>query len=300
MTGGFKHGLFKAFCSSDNAPYAAAKGVSVNLTFVNFIQNASNILKGSTSHKATFFTNLCQFAGDGSAATGQSLHTVLLFMSSFVTDSELSNKVFPQQNDWKYNAASNKILADYLLKALLKGDINDSVPITTDKIERWLSNSSLLLRMSEIVFTLLLFGQLMETEDIRKILGASTVVEDGEELNTENFLYPLKLPPITHGHNDNFSSLLLDRTLVMALNSFIPASMRGKLYPLFSSAKHGESFSAMSSRAINKGPTLLIVKDTKGYVFGIFAAVSWKFGPQFFGKHSHKLTTNTVVFSIFR
>ena len=299
MTGEFEHGVFKAFCSSDNTPHTAAKGVSDNLTFVNFIQNASNTLKGSTSHKATFFTNLCQFAGNGTAATGQSIQTVLLFMLSFVTDSELSNKVFPHHSEWKYNAASNKILVDYLLKPLLKGNTNDSVPVTTDKIEQWLSNCSLLLQICEIVFTLLLFGQLMEIEDIRKTLGASMVVEDGEELDTENFLYPLKLPPITHGHNDNFSSLLLDRTLVMALNSFIPASMRGKLYPLFSSAKHGESFSAMSSKAVNKGPTLLIVRDTKGYIFGIFAAVSWKFGPQFFGKHYHKLTKNNHLL-IFR
>ena len=130
---------------------------------------------------------------------------------------------------------------------------------------------------------LLFFGQLMSVDDIRKSFGASTMAEDSEEINTENFVYPLRLPPITHGHN-KFSSSLLDRGLVMALNSFILANVRGKLYPLFSSVKHGESFSAMCSRAVNKGPTLLVVRDTKGYLFGVFAAVSWKFGPQFLGK----------------
>ena len=281
MTGKFEHGLFKAFCSPENA---VAKTAPDSLTFVNFIQTASNILKGSTSHKAMFFTKLCQHAGDnGTAATGQSIQTVLLFMLSFLTDGELGKKVFPQLNEWKHDAGSNKVLADYLLKMLLKGDINDTVPIASDSIERWLSNCSLILRIYKIVFTLLLLGQLMATDEIRKTLGTNIVTEDGEELNTENFLYPLKLPPITHGHNDNFSSLLLDRSLVMALNSFIPASVRGKLYPLFSSVKHGESFSALSSRAVSKGPTLLIVRDTKGYIFGVFAAASWKFGPQFFG-----------------
>ena len=281
MTGEIGHVLFIAFCSSDST---AAKTASDNLTFVCFIQNASNILKGSTSHKAVFFSTLCRHAGDSTAAaTSQSMQTVLLFMLSFLTDSELGKKVFPQLNEWKHNAGSNKVLADYLLKMLLKDDTKDTVPISSDKIERWLSNCSLLLRIYEIVFTLLLFGQLMTMDDIRKTLGVSTVVEDGEELNTENFLYPLKLPPITHGHNDNFSSSLLDRALMMALNSFIPANVRGKLYPLFSSVKHGESFSAMCGRAVNKGPTLLIVRDTKGYIFGVFAATSWKFGPQFFG-----------------
>ena len=282
MTGEFEHGLFKAFCSSDTT---AAKTPSDNLTFVNFIQNASNVLKGSTSHKAVFLSKLCQHCINGTAATGQSIRAALLSMIGFLTDSELGEKVFPQLNEWKHNLESNKILVDYLLSMLLKGDTKDNVPISNDKIERWLNNCSILLRIYEIVFTLLLFGQVMAIDDIRQSLGASMIVEDGEELNTENFLYPIKLPPITHGHDDNFSSLLLDRALVIALNSFIPAGMRGKLYPLFSSAKHGESFSAMCSRAVNKGPTLLIIRDTKGYIFGVFAAVSWKFGPQFFGKN---------------
>ena len=281
VTGEFERGLFKAFCCSDNT---TAKTASDGLTFINFIQNASNILKGSTGHKVVFFSRVCQHARDGTAATGQSIQTVLLFMLSFLTDSELGKKMFPQLSEWKHDAGSNKVLLDYWLKMLLKGDTKDTVPITSDKIERWFNNCSMLLRIYEIVFTLLLFGQLMALDGIRKTLGVCTIVEDGEELNTESFLYPLKLPPITHGHNDNFSSLLLDRTLLMALNSFIPAGVRGKLYPLFSSVKHGESFSAMCSQAVNKGPTLLIVRDTKGYIFGVFAAVSWKFGPQFFGK----------------
>ena len=297
MRGEFEHGLFKAFCSSDNT---AAKPALDSLTFVNFIQNASNILKGSTSHKAVFFSKVCQHAGNSTAATGQSIQTVLLFMLSFLTDSELGKKVFPQVSEWKHDAESNKVLVDYWLKMLLKSDTKDTVPIAGDKIEQWFNNCSLLLRIHEIVFTLLLFGQLMASDDIRRTLGVSTIVEDGEELNTENFLYPLKLPPITHGHNDNFSSSLLDRAMVMALNSFIPASVRGKLYPLFSSVKHGESFSAMCSRAVHKGPTLLVVRDTKGYLFGVFAAVGWKFGPQFFGKTLLPTTKLRHISFVFR
>lgn len=296
VTGEFQHGLFKAFCSSDNT---AAKTALDGLTFVNFIQNAGNILKGSTSHKAAFFSTMCQHVGDGTAATGQSIQTVLLFMLSFLTDSELGKKMFPQLSEWKHDVESNGVLVKYWLKMLIKGDTKGTVPVTSDKIERWFNNCSLLLRIYEIVFTLLLFGQLMALDDIRKTLGTSTIVEDGEELNTENFLYPLKLPPITHGHNDNFSSTILDRAMVIGLNSFIPAGVRGKLYPLFSSVKHGESFSAMCSRAVNKGPTLLIVRDTKGYIFGVFAAVNWKFGPQFFGKNL-LLTTKLLHISYFQ
>ena len=289
MTGEFERGLFKSFCSSDiNA--AAAKTSSDHLTFVNFIQNANNILKGSTSQKGMFLTKLCQHTGDGVVVIGERIQTVLLSMLGFLTESDVGKEIFPELNEWKFNVDSNKVLVDYLLKIFLdkfKVDIKSVIPTANDKIEWWLSNSSLLLRIYEFVFTLILFGQPTAVDDIRKSLGTSTALEDGETLNTENFLYPLKLPPITHGHNDNFSSSLLDRTLVMALNNFIPASVRGRLYPLFSSVKHGESFSAMCSRAVNKGPTLVVIKDTKGYVFGVFAAESWKFGPQFFGKQHH-------------
>ena len=271
------------------------------MTFVNFIQNASNILKGSTGNKAKFFCNLCQYAGDGTAVTRQNIQIVLSAMLSLLADSGVAKKIFPELNEWKHNVASNKVLVHHLLKVLLdnvKGDIGDTTPVSADKVEQWLRNCSLLLRMYEIIFTILLFGQKMTLDEIRRSLDVSTVVEDGEERNTENFLYPLKLPPITHGHNDNFSSLLLDRTLVMALNSYMPASVRGKLYPLFSSVKHGESFSAMCSRAIGKGPTLVIVKDTNGYIFGAFAAVSWKFGPQFFGKVVTRSPLNINPFGV--
>lgn len=297
ITGEFERGLFKAFCISDTI--AAVKTTTDGLTFVNFIQNASNILKGSTGNKAKFFCTLCQYAGDGTAVTQQNIQTVLLSMISLLADGEVVKKIFPELNEWKHNVNSNKVLVHHLLKVLfdnLKGDIGDTTPVSCDKVERWLSNCSLLLRLYEVICTVLLFGQTMALDEIRKLLDVSMAVEDGEERNTENFLYPLKLPPITHGHNDNFSSLLLDRTLVMALNSFMPASVRGKLYPLFSNVKHGESFSAMCSRAIGKGPTLVIVKDTSGHVFGVFAAVSWKFGPQFFGKITPSLLLNVYPF----
>lgn len=254
------------------------------MTFVNFIQNASNVLKGSTAQKAVFFSKLCLHAGDGTTLTSKNIELVLMSMLSFSMDSEVGKKMFSESNKWKYDADSNKVLTGQFLEILVDKSKGSGAVITSDKIVRWLSNCSLLLRVYEVTFTLLLFGQLMAVDDIRTSLGVIMMVEDGEEMNTENFLYPLKLPPITHGHNDNFSSLLLDRTMVMALNSYIPASVRGKLYPLFSSVKHGESFSAMCSKATNKGPTLVVIRDTKGYLFGVFAAVSWKFGPQFFGR----------------
>ncbi|XP_051883923.1 MTOR-associated protein MEAK7 isoform X3 [Pristis pectinata] len=52
---------------------------------------------------------------------------------------------------------------------------------------------------------------------------------------------------------------------------------------LFSSQAHGESFSRFSTQILHKGPTLLIVKDSLGYIFGGFASCSWELKPQFQG-----------------
>ena len=60
--------------------------------------------------------------------------------------------------------------------------------------------------------------------------------------------------------------------------------VKGRMYPLFSSSHHGESFSTLVGRIVGKGPTLLVVQDTGGHVFGGFAAQSWSIGPNFYGK----------------
>lgn len=55
------------------------------------------------------------------------------------------------------------------------------------------------------------------------------------------------------------------------------------MYPLFSSSHDGESFSTLVGRIVGKGPTLLVVRDTGGHVFGGYAAQSWSIGPSFYG-----------------
>ena len=229
----------------------------------------------------SFFYNLCRYSGDG-VVNGNSTQTALSAILHLLTNSDMCFKLFPEATEWCYEEEGVKILVEHLLSSLPSGD----VVFSSDMMERWFSNYDLLLRLFDTLVIVLLLGGETIVDDVRKVLGVSMTTEEDEELNTERFLFPLKLPPITNGPNDKFSSSLLDRSTILALNSFIPAITRGKLYPLFSSAGHGESFSSMCSRAVNKGPTLLVVKDTGGCVFGVYAADSWKIGPQFFGEYS--------------
>ena len=278
----FSNGLFKTFCSSNTKGSTPAGD---QLTFATFIISSSNILKGSTSQKSSFFYNMCRYSGDG-VVNSNSIQTALSAMLYLLTKSDVCCKLFPEATGWCYKEEGVKILVEYLLSSLPSDGM-----VYSDMMERWFSNCDLLLRLFDTLVTVLLLGDEMSVDDVRKVLGVSMVTEEDEELNTERFLFPLKLPPITNGPNDKFSSSLLDRSTILALTSFIPAITRGKLYPLFSSTGHGESFSSLCSRAVNKGPTLLVVKDTGGCVFGVYAAESWKFGPQFFGECSSTILT---------
>ena len=265
----FTNGLFKSFCSRQ-------RSTTDQLSLTTFIHASSDILKGSTSDKAFFFYNVCQSYGSG-VVNGNSVQTALSAMIELLTNSDMCCKLFPEATDWCYEEQGIKILTEHLVTTL-------PADVSVDVMERWFSGCDLLLRLFDTLVTVLLLGDVMGVDEVRKVLGVSMETEEDEELNTERFLFPLKLPPITNGPNDKFSSSLLDRSTIVALNSFMPSSLRGKLHPLFSSGAHGESFSSLCSRGVNKGPTLLVVKDTGGYVFGVYAADSWKFGPQFFGE----------------
>ena len=53
---------------------------------------------------------------------------------------------------------------------------------------------------------------------------------------------------------------------------------------VFSTRLHGESFTRMVTGLTKHGPTLLLIKDTKGHVFGGFASHTWEVKPQFQGE----------------
>ncbi|CAI8034702.1 MTOR-associated protein MEAK7 [Geodia barretti] len=97
------------------------------------------------------------------------------------------------------------------------------------------------------------------------------------------------------------SSSLLSAAALLMINSFLPAEIRGQLYPLFLSSQHGKSFSTLCKGLVGSGPCLLVVRDYGGHVFGGFAAVSWQFGPQFTGSSEcflFSLHPNMAVYTV--
>ena len=79
------------------------------------------------------------------------------------------------------------------------------------------------------------------------------------------------------------------RTSVSALEAAflaaqLPHELRHVWRPLFNTDTHGESFSKLAGAITRQGPTIIIIWDEAGNVFGGFATDPWKMGPKFYGK----------------
>uniref|UniRef100_A0A8R1UPB3 MTOR-associated protein MEAK7 n=1 Tax=Pristionchus pacificus TaxID=54126 RepID=A0A8R1UPB3_PRIPA len=79
------------------------------------------------------------------------------------------------------------------------------------------------------------------------------------------------------------NTTLLTPVAQLAIRSHIPVEFRDKWQLLFSSNQHGSSFSQMAQRVDGQGPCLLIIRSTKGHVFGLFASHGFVSGPTYTG-----------------
>ncbi|XP_054633810.1 MTOR-associated protein MEAK7 [Dunckerocampus dactyliophorus] len=86
---------------------------------------------------------------------------------------------------------------------------------------------------------------------------------------------------------------LLDIPTLMFLAPQLPDGHRAPWRLVFSTLLHGESFTRMVAGLTQCGPTLLLIKDTRGHVFGGFASLSWEVRPQFQGD------SRCFLFSVF-
>ncbi|KAG0243894.1 hypothetical protein BGW41_001083 [Actinomortierella wolfii] len=69
---------------------------------------------------------------------------------------------------------------------------------------------------------------------------------------------------------------------------------------LFSSKTSGASFSTLLQKIQYQGPTVMIMKDEDGYIFGAYADSDWQQGPKFYGTDRNFLFTISPHFRIYR
>ncbi|XP_030646795.1 MTOR-associated protein MEAK7-like [Chanos chanos] len=98
---------------------------------------------------------------------------------------------------------------------------------------------------------------------------------------------PSRLPPslLPQCRETAWSELrcLLDVPSLLFLTPHLPEGRSAPWRLLFSTQLHGESFTRLVGNCKGRGPTVLLLRDTRGHVFGGFASHSWEIKPQFQG-----------------
>lgn len=124
----------------------------------------------------------------------------------------------------------------------------------------------------------------IELEDIEKVLLGNPLIENMiSEIMNHCFQVVLRpqtlLPKLPPGNKTSLSLLQ-----VLFLNFQLPHEVRHLWRPIYNTDIHGESFSKFTGCITNQGPSVIVVWDDQGNVFGGFATDSWKLGPKFYGK----------------
>lgn len=68
---------------------------------------------------------------------------------------------------------------------------------------------------------------------------------------------------------------------------------------VYSTQVHGISLNTFYSKLEDVGPNLVIIEDSKGYVFGGFASESWRIEPHYYGNGECFLFTLKPRFEVF-
>ncbi|XP_026332729.1 TLD domain-containing protein 1 isoform X2 [Hyposmocoma kahamanoa] len=146
----------------------------------------------------------------------------------------------------------------------------------------WLQSNTLLHQMSELVFHNL-YGLDRDYRSNERV----------DEPSASVFRNPTcsLLPDPTGIESMPDYPAFIDLCHIVWLNSHLPRKHQDKWRFLFSSHIHGESFSTMAGRIQESGPSLLIVEDSSGFIFGGYASESWQICPNFYGDDSSFLFT---------
>lgn len=245
--------LFSALSVSTQAP------PTNHVTYINFIENVSWLCKGSHDQRSQLFHHLI--------APPLTLDKVENLLTNFLNAIFTSNSThFQPVHDWTSNEDSLKVIVNDIMKSLR----DNSRSSTIDKIEVqiWLVNNTLANMIIQL-YMMSLF--------ICPHIGVQQMFTDNELVLPQKVIHPLV--------KVDFVSQLLDQSFMMYIHNDFSFDLKGVVYPLFSTKVHGESFSTLCRQIIDKGPTLIVIRDKDGHVFGGMSGNPWKFTPQFIGKY---------------
>jgi hypothetical protein len=193
----------------------------------------------------------------------------------------------PQYKSWE--ARGFRIVKDCVQK-LAESLSFDVVTQGTQKVtridaERWFQKNPTFIKMLEHVFMHLYhYRTVKSASDERKEKDDQNSGGSGGSGKQKAFINETSLLPVC----DNILYIpdypaFIDISQILFINSNLPTALQSKWRFLFSSQIHGESFSTLLGRIMDQGPTVIIVEDSNGYIFGGFATNSWSLSPNFVG-----------------
>jgi hypothetical protein len=255
--------------------------------FGDFVANTSAILKGSYAQKSKFLCKVC--SQNSSSVKLVNLRVLLLWFMKVILTSECTKTIFPQSCKFKISAEGSQCMIMHLISSMRVDPSSEIAPdevASLDHLERWLTATPLAVQIVETTFAFIFYYRVIikgtaMPSDIMAYFGIEMDPESGRVI-PDRLLLPLKTQhPLLR---QSFDSVLLDQSMLMLLNSYLPHTLRGRFYPLFSSNQHGESFSTFCKSLLGcEGPTLIVVRDKEGHVFGGFASTKWQMDPNFRG-----------------
>jgi len=226
---------------------------SARIDYQSFVFLANTLLKATLDERAALVQTL---------AAGETGHVELLDLRHYVEKMVLSYlSVIKIQT--KPNMESQDRLTASLLGELREKHASNA--LTQDDLEKWLLQCPLFAAIQTNVFRAA-FG-LDIPHDYKDILPAVS----GAPAGLQSAMGVLEQIFVNHA---------------------LPQELRSQWRLLFSNRVHGESFSKMVGTIVDKGPTLVVVKDTDGHLFGGFAPENWHCNGTFYG------TAQTFLFQL--
>ena len=272
------------------------------VSFADYILHTSQLLQGTTAKRVWLLWKLFTHGDDPGKTTDFELSRFRSALEAFlkvIITSPLALSVLPQ-NSFSYYPEGYDRLLNYMVNLLSsqksssssESSTSESGQASAEDLEQLLEKSPFVKRIFELGFTFCFYREALKdsspdaSSSIRYQLGVASdsTSTDGEGGGVvyDKLLLPIFTPnPLIR---ESFGSMLLDQCGLILLNSYFPPDVRGQMFPLFSSHYQGESFSTFCKQLLSfRGPTVIVLKDKGGHIFGGFASEGWTCSPQFTG-----------------
>lgn len=263
---------------------ASGKAKGVLFTYRQFHTFLSQIYHGNSTDKAIALKGLCSQSKDISPE--DLFQTVLQLVTAYreLTRSlpKWSNWSLDQETDQHRKAFTFGILQELFTKGSSKkgpvpeAKVPDGVSYTESDIEDLFPKSPLFIQVCDTVLRTLFPINTDESLQIERLCSSLTV--------------PLTTVP---------KQTILDPCAMTFLNFNLPKDLQTEWRLVFSNNVYGDSFTQLVSHILNKGPSLLIIKDKTGHVFGGYASEKWQLNSKFFGTADSFLFTLAPQYGIY-